>query len=60
MGRILAVFDQLGTRPVHYGLIHEDLCPQNLILCDGQLSPIDFGNTVLGYYDSSCRPLPRH
>ena len=50
MDKVLSVLNRLGTDPVHYGLIHEDLCPQNLILYRGRLSPIDFGNTVFGYY----------
>ena len=50
MDRVLFVFNQLGTDPRHFGLIHEDLCPQNLILFRGRLSPVDFGNVVFGYY----------
>ena len=50
MDRVLSVFIQLGTDPRNFGLIHEDLCPQNLILCRGHLSPVDFGNVVFGYY----------
>lgn len=48
--KAISVMDDLGTDPEHFGMIHEDLCEHNLILHKGQLSPIDFGNAVFGYY----------
>lgn len=46
----LKVLDELGTGPEHFGLIHNDLCPQNLLVHQGRVVPIDFGNAVFGYY----------
>ena len=46
----LRVLDGLGTGREHFGLIHNDLCPQNLLVHQRRVAPIDFGNAVFGYY----------
>ena len=55
--KILAARDQLrtvltdqGTSAQTFGLIHADLLPQNILVHDSVLSPIDFDDCAFGYH----------
>ena len=43
-----------------FGLIHSDLEPHNIIISDGQPSPIDVMEFGFGYYLSDMLTLSRH
>jgi len=48
--RVLAMMNSLDRTPEHWGLIHADLIPSNLLFGDGECRPIDFGACGFGYY----------
>ena len=43
-----------------FGLIHSDLEPHNIIICDGHPCPIDVVEFGFGYYISDILTLSRH
>ena len=49
-----------GERRDVFGLIHSDLEPHNIIVSDGQPSPIDVREFGFGYYLSDILTLSRH
>jgi Ser/Thr protein kinase RdoA (MazF antagonist) len=49
-GRVDAVLALLGQDPAGYGLIHADLCLDNVLDHHGQARPIDFDDASWGHY----------
>ena len=49
-GRVDAVLALLGQDPAGYGLVHADLCRDNVLDHDGQARPIDFDDASWGHY----------
>jgi Ser/Thr protein kinase RdoA (MazF antagonist) len=49
-GRIEAVLALLGQDPAAYGLVHADLCLDNVLDHHGQARPIDFDDASWGHY----------
>jgi Ser/Thr protein kinase RdoA (MazF antagonist) len=49
-GRVDAVLALLGQDPAGYGLIHADLCQDNVLDHHGQARPIDFDDASWGHY----------
>lgn len=48
--RVAEVLDGLGREPAGYGLIHADLCLENVLDDHGQARPIDFDDASWGHY----------
>jgi Ser/Thr protein kinase RdoA (MazF antagonist) len=49
-GRVEAVLARLGQGPAGYGLVHADLCLENVLDHQGQARPIDFDDASWGHY----------
>ena len=49
-GRVEAVLALLGQDPAAYGLVHADLCLDNVLDHHGQARPIDFDDASWGHY----------
>jgi Ser/Thr protein kinase RdoA (MazF antagonist) len=49
-GRVDAVLARLGHDPAGYGLVHADLCLDNVLDHHGQARPIDFDDASWGHY----------
>jgi Ser/Thr protein kinase RdoA (MazF antagonist) len=49
-GRVDAVLALLGQDPAGYGLVHADLCPDNVLDHHGQARPIDFDGASWGHH----------
>ena len=49
-GRVEAVLALLGQDPAGYGLVHADLCLDNVLDHHGQARPIDFDDASWGHY----------
>jgi len=49
-GRVDAVLARLGHDPAGYGLVHADLCLENILDHHGQARPIDFDDASWGHY----------
>lgn len=49
MDRVLRVFSDMDSDPDCHGIIHADICPHNLLLHDGNVTPIDF-NPISGLF----------
>jgi Ser/Thr protein kinase RdoA (MazF antagonist) len=49
-GRVDAVLARLGHDPAGYGLVHADLCLENILDHHGQARPIDFDDASWGPY----------
>jgi Ser/Thr protein kinase RdoA (MazF antagonist) len=49
-GRVEAVLALLGQDPAGYGLVHADLCLDNVLDHHGQARPIDFDDVSWGHY----------
>jgi Ser/Thr protein kinase RdoA (MazF antagonist) len=49
-GRVDAVLALLGQDPAGYGLVHADLCLDNVLDHHGQARPIDFDDASWGHY----------
>jgi Ser/Thr protein kinase RdoA (MazF antagonist) len=49
-GRVEAVLARLGRDPAGYGLVHADLCLENILDHHGQARPIDFDDASWGPY----------
>ena len=49
-GRVDAVLALLGRDPAGYGLVHADLCRDNVLNHHGQARPIDFDDASWGHY----------
>jgi len=49
-GRVEAVFARLGQDRAGYGLVHADLCRENILDHHGQARPIDFDDASWGHY----------
>ena len=49
-GRVEAVLALLGQNPAGYGVVHADLCLDNVLDHDGQARPIDFDDASWGHY----------
>jgi Ser/Thr protein kinase RdoA (MazF antagonist) len=49
-GRVDAVLARLGQDPAGYGLVHADLCRDNVLDHHGQARPIDFDGASWGHY----------
>jgi Ser/Thr protein kinase RdoA (MazF antagonist) len=45
-----AVMEALGQGPDAYGLIHADMCPENVLFKAGEAVPIDFEDCGFGYW----------
>ena len=45
-----AVMEALGRGPDAYGMVHGDMYPENLLLRDGEVLPIDFEDCGFGYW----------
>ena len=48
--RVEAVLARLGHDPAGYGLVHADLCLENILDHHGQARPIDFDDASWGHY----------
>lgn len=48
--RVLAMMHSLDRTPAHWGLIHADVIPSNLLFGEGECRPIDFGACGFGYF----------
>ena len=48
--RVEAVLACLGQAPAGYGLVHADLCLENILDHHGQARPIDFDDASCGHY----------
>ena len=48
--RVDAMLARLGHDPAGYGLVHADLCLENILDHHGQARPIDFDDTSWGHY----------
>jgi len=48
--RVDAVLARLGQDPAGYGLVHADLCRDNVLNHHGQARPIDFDDASWGHY----------
>ena len=48
--RVDAVLARLGQDPTGYGLVHADLCRDNVLDHHGQARPIDFDGASWGHY----------
>ncbi|MFF2885882.1 phosphotransferase enzyme family protein [Paenibacillus sp. NPDC057967] len=48
--RVLAMMNSLDRTPEHWGIIHADLIPSNLLFGSGECRPIDFGACGFGYF----------
>ena len=48
--RIRGAMGALGRDPAHYGLIHSDTHPGNMLLADGEVALIDFNDCGFGHY----------
>jgi len=49
--RTRAVLDELGTGPDHFGLVHGDFLPENLLLApDGTITLLDFDDCGRGWF----------
>ncbi len=45
-----AVMEGLGKGPDAYGLIHADMCPDNVLFKNGEVLPVDFEDCGFGYW----------
>ena len=41
---------QLPKTPAHFGMIHADLVPENILIADGEIRLIDFDDAGFGWY----------
>jgi len=48
--RLRTVLMEQGISSQNYGVIHGDLLPQNILVHDSVLSPIDFDDCAFGYH----------
>lgn len=48
--RIRALMQMLGREMGLWGPIHSDLHHTNLVICNGEMCPIDFGGLIVGYH----------
>jgi Ser/Thr protein kinase RdoA (MazF antagonist) len=42
--------EELGTGPDAYGMVHGDMCPDNVVFKAGEVLPIDFEDCGFGYW----------
>jgi Ser/Thr protein kinase RdoA (MazF antagonist) len=50
MAKLKSELQALGTAPEHYGVIHADLTPENVLVQDGRLIVIDFDDFGEGWH----------
>lgn len=50
LARLLDQLERLPTDPLHYGLVHYDLCADNLFWLDGQPGLIDFDDSCYHWW----------
>lgn len=48
--QIREILDALGKTRANFGMIHADLHSDNIVVCDGVITPIDFDDAGYGWY----------